>query len=474
MRKGRTVTGQDVYSLADGTRVESVSDLVINAENDAIIALLVDEGGLMSSSKIIPVEAISSFGPSAVMVAERDAVIEADADPEVAHILERDGALLDSRVLTVDGDDLGKVNDIYFDEHDGRIVGFEVSGGRLDEVMSGTSFLRLDEIRVVGPDAVITTVETKAHLAEQAGGVQGAMELAGERAGQVREQLEGAAEEAQDRDGTLVGRRSGADVADRTGSIIVARGQRIALEDVREARDAGVIDELYRAAGATRQKTAEDQAKEAADSAAETAGDLWDRFTTKLSQLTDAAGRRVEAEQTKQHLSRINDAIGRPVTKVILDRGDDVILDVGNLVTHEAVQRAYENGMLDSLLDSIYKAEVTFRRDELKARIEGQATIERASGGADLVDELEARKDEEEEGDSDAGVRQTADYSESGTPEPGAAGAGSPPPMDIDRRLDGETVAEPGSASGQRPALLPERPADRPESSLDDPGQHPA
>ena len=81
MRKGKTVVGQDVFSLADGSRIESVSDLIINGANDAIIALLIDEGGLMGASKVIPVSAVHHFGPSAVMVKDSAVVIEADDDP---------------------------------------------------------------------------------------------------------------------------------------------------------------------------------------------------------------------------------------------------------------------------------------------------------------------------------------------------------------------------------------------------------
>ena len=110
----------------------------------------------------------------------------------------------------------------------------------------------------------------------------------------------------------------------------------------------------------------------AAQSAAATAGDLWGRFTSALSEMTDSAGKRLDTQQTKAQLDRIHDAIGRPVTKVFLDRDDEVILDLGDLITHQAVQRAYEAGMLDSLLASVYTApEVTFTQDQLRARVPG-------------------------------------------------------------------------------------------------------
>ena len=85
--------------------------------------------------------------------------------------------------------------------------------------------------------------------------------------------------------------------------------------------------------------------------------------------------------------------MGRPVTKVILDREDNVILDMGDIITHQAIQRSYDAGGLDSLLDSVYKATVEFTKEELRTPpgAEAQATVEKSSGGAAIVDELESK-----------------------------------------------------------------------------------
>ena len=92
-----------------------------------------------------------------------------------------------------------------------------------------------------------------------------------------------------------------------------------------------------------------------------------DKFTRKVGEMTDAAGQRVDHEQTKRRLDQIEDAVGRPVTKVMLDLEDRVILDLGDLITHAAVQRAHDAGALDSLLASVFKGEVAFERDEMRA-----------------------------------------------------------------------------------------------------------
>lgn len=466
MRKGSTVIDQDVFSLADGSRLESVTDLLTNESNDAIVALLVDSGGLMGSSRVIPISAVHRFGPSAVMVDDADVIVAADDIPEVKGILERGDSLLGSRVLTIEGEDLGEIKDMYFDESDGHIRGFEVSGGRVGDLMEGTSYLKLEQISTVGVDAVIAHVVAKEAIAGQRGGVAGALDSARDKADEATEALkegtEGArdklghaadktretAKEAGDPDGTLVGRRTRADVSDDSGSIIIANGQRIELEDVEQAREADRIDELYQAAQVERQRSGTDQAADAMKDVSSSASDIWDRFTKKLSDLTDATGQKVDGEMTKRRLGQINDAIGRPVTKVFLDRDDEVILDLGDLVTHQAVQRTHENGMLDSLLDSVYTAEVSFTRDELRAKIKGDSVVEDASGGAQVVEDLEHHKEETERGQakSDEG-----DLKDDGEDSGGEAKQQSPG--------DDEAVDDPSGPGEQGARMTSDAPA---------------
>ena len=126
------------------------------------------------------------------------------------------------------------------------------------------------------------------------------------------------------------------------------------------------------------------EAQDALGTVGDSAAGLWDKFTAKVGEMTDATGKRVDQEQTKRRLSEITDAIGRPVKKVILDREDNVVLNLGDIITHQAVQRAHDSGGLDSLLGSVYKADVEFSKEEMRAPKEApaQATVEKATGGA--------------------------------------------------------------------------------------------
>jgi len=394
MRKGKHVIGQPVLSFEDGRRVDNVKNLLISEDNESIVALLVDEGGLLSSSRVVPLENVKSFGRDAVVIETSTNVVTASSDPETKAIIQRREALLGKKVMTDQGQSLGSISDLYFEDKSGRITGFEVSGGAFGDFARGTSYLGVDQIERLGPDLIFVRQDVGEHLENQVGGVQGALQNVGDQLGQATSKATTGVQSAMNQrkpEKTLVGRRSGADLTDDEGNIIVANGQRIQTEHVEWAKETGNMALLTRAAAAGEAQFAASRAGDALGQVGDNLGSMWDRFLQRVGTMRDEQGRQVDAQQTQGRVAMIIDAIGRPVTKVILDRGDNVILDFGDIITHQAVQQAFEAGMLDTLLASVHRATVGFPLDDLKAKQPGSATVEKASGGSAVLEELERK-----------------------------------------------------------------------------------
>jgi hypothetical protein len=96
---------------------------------------------------------------------------------------------------------------------------------------------------------------------------------------------------------------------------------------------------------------------------------FWQTLQAKAKELqgrsTQAIGKR-----------RLEKALGRPVTRVILDAEDNVILNVGELITHRALRQAESSGSLNILLNSVYTKEPEISGKELRASERGMAALE--------------------------------------------------------------------------------------------------
>jgi hypothetical protein len=95
---------------------------------------------------------------------------------------------------------------------------------------------------------------------------------------------------------------------------------------------------------------------------------LWEQVKETASNLQDHGTQAIEDK-------RIKGALGRPVTRVILDRHDEVILNVGELITHQAIAISREADVLEVLLDSVYTATPTLSLDNLRAPESGKAAL---------------------------------------------------------------------------------------------------
>ena len=400
MRKGKSLIGKDVLALDDGTKLQKVNGVIVDPGGQRLVALVVDEGSLMSSTKVVPIEEISSFGRDAVVVEGHGSIVTTAEAPGLKEIVDQSEKIVGKKVFTITGDEQGTIADIYFDEPSGKVLGYEVSGGFLGDAAKGTSYLPSEEITAIGADVIYVQPEVADTLDQQVGGVQGALQDAGQKLGETKDGLAAKASSASDnaaRNGgdasgdALIGKRTGSDVETDSGAVIVPQGRRVRPEDVEAARSAGKLPALTSAVALGAAQDAGAGAKDALGSAGDSAVSLWDQFTAKLSEMTDATGKRLDEQKTKSRLADIADAVGRPVTKVILDREDNVILNMGDIITHQAVQRAHDAGGLDSLLQSVYKANVEFAKEEMRApaAVQAEATVEKASGGATVVEELE-------------------------------------------------------------------------------------
>ncbi|WP_310482851.1 PRC-barrel domain-containing protein [Chamaesiphon sp. VAR_48_metabat_403] len=179
------------------------------------------------------------------------------------------------------------------------------------------------------------------------------------------------------------GRRAQRAVYTPEGYIIAAQGQIITPGAIDRAKATHQESALLTAVGLSAQTAAQTQAgslatttgerlktttSAAGDRLQEGAANVWDRVRETA---TDLQGRSSEALEQK----RIKGALGRPTTRVILDRQDTVILNVGELISHKAIDSARSAGILDVLLDSVYTETPHLSIDELRAPEKGSAAL---------------------------------------------------------------------------------------------------
>ena len=152
------------------------------------------------------------------------------------------------------------------------------------------------------------------------------------------------------------------------GSVVAVEGQIVTPRVIARAKTHHQEQALLEAVGLTTGEALRTTGSDVGQQVKDGAKGLWDQVKETATNMQEHGSQVVEDR-------RIKGALGRPVTRVILDRNDEVILNVGELITHQAIAIARQADVLEILLDSVYTVTPNLSLDELRAPEAGKAAL---------------------------------------------------------------------------------------------------
>ena len=259
MHRGKEVLNKKLVALNGDVHADHVRDLIFDPHGQRLLALLVDEGGWFHAAKVVPYDRVRSIGEDAVMVDSLDAVVSAREVPGMPEILSGDHQLIGTPLMTTDGEDLGTLADLYFDETNGQVTGYDMSGGVFADMGSGRSFVPAATELMLGKDVALVPPEVARQMEEQEPGglkkVVGAVgesvkTAAGNIGDKVKETAGSVADAAKEQQKAfVVGKTAARDVATPDGRTLVKSGETITAPHASEAEQLGLLGSLTAAAG---------------------------------------------------------------------------------------------------------------------------------------------------------------------------------------------------------------------------------
>lgn len=159
LMRASKVVGLPVFTVNDGKKIIRVEDVMYDPFQNRIEALLASKGGWFTESRVILFSDLLGIGEDAALInstAMIKKVTEVSKNLEI--IAKNDTYLTSTRIITEDGRELGRVNDIFFDTATGRVEEFEVSQGTLRNWKEGKKKVKITDIVSIGKDATIVRV----------------------------------------------------------------------------------------------------------------------------------------------------------------------------------------------------------------------------------------------------------------------------------------------------------------------------
>jgi sporulation protein YlmC with PRC-barrel domain len=118
--------GYKVVSTSTAETVGKVDELVVDPRSRSVVALGLKK---TDTGQSLRWGDLAAFGSDAVTVASADLITEPTAD--IAALTGKDHHLIGKRVLDTRGDELGKVDDVEFDQQSGEVTGVLIAHDKL-------------------------------------------------------------------------------------------------------------------------------------------------------------------------------------------------------------------------------------------------------------------------------------------------------------------------------------------------------
>jgi uncharacterized protein YrrD/ElaB/YqjD/DUF883 family membrane-anchored ribosome-binding protein len=377
------IIGLKVITLDGGKEIDTVKDVIYDPEENRVKALLIDKQGWFKDAKIISVEKIESIGKDAVIVENEEVIEKARENSDrVANIAHDGNYLTKTKIITVDGDDLGSVTDLYFSLPDGNVHEFEVSGGLISDLKSGRNKISITDIVTIGEDSTIVKsfAEVKIDDQNKTQGAQGVATSLGEIAGAIGHKAGEAWEMAKTKAGEAKEYMDSGKMksdADELAQKAKDKAQEIKedlapkVENIKEKivdMSSEAKDKAQKMGNEMKDK-AEDIKSEVGDRAENIkkdmqpevenmknkATDLGSDIKNKAQDMASDSEDFIEDKTNNMQNTYKTKAIGQYLKIDILDVDDEIIAEIGDMVTEEILDEAQENDQLDTLLANLSK-----------------------------------------------------------------------------------------------------------------------
>jgi len=326
----------DTYENIASASVDKQRDFVIGktAGHDVIIPR---ESATMETPAALTTDAVDE-GTLVRLDAPREVELQ-KVTPAAATDISSSGEVVEGEVLVRQGETITA-------EHADRAIAAGVLGQLVTAVAKGSASSALGSASTSASSALGGAQTSASEYGEQAGG-----------------SLENAA----------VGKPSAREVLAPDGSVLVAPGQIVTRPILDRADAYGKKGEVIAAAGLGATSVA---AQDAYGQVKDVAGSAWQTVKETVSNLTGSAQDKKAEYDANAQEKQIKDAVGRPVTRVILAKDDTVILNTGDIITNRAVEEARQADVLDILLDSVYDQTPDITPEMLRVHGKGDAALE--------------------------------------------------------------------------------------------------
>lgn len=155
MRTFSIIKGVPVLTLNDGEIIGKVIDILF--DETKVVGLLIDKKGWLNHHLFVPLNNIKAIGQDALVIEDEKELTVYDKQKHLQFFSLFNGPkrIVGKTIMTTEGETMGLVEDVYFHEKTGNIVGYEVTDGFIADIREGKRVLKTSFPLTIGEDVLV-------------------------------------------------------------------------------------------------------------------------------------------------------------------------------------------------------------------------------------------------------------------------------------------------------------------------------
>jgi uncharacterized protein YrrD len=155
MKKAKQLLGTEIVELESGKTIGKICNVIFLPNRKKLLGFGVNCGKWVKREKVLQLKDIENIGKDLVIIKNKRILSDFDRYPEFLQAINEKNRILDLKVITRSGEELGYIEDIILNEKDGSIEGYILTDGIIEDIMKGKSIIPFEDEIIFGEDTVI-------------------------------------------------------------------------------------------------------------------------------------------------------------------------------------------------------------------------------------------------------------------------------------------------------------------------------
>lgn len=171
LKKYSDVLGLPVISALDGMKIGTLKDVAFRRDNKGVVAFIIEKGSHAIKGNVILLRDVRSLGNDALIIGNTDCLLNYKTFKKTCE-MQGKTQLRGFKIYTNEGNDIGIVQDIFFDYKTGKVEGVQVSDGLVQDILMGRNILPFFGKVEIGNNNILVDNEAVEEMTSTGGGLR--------------------------------------------------------------------------------------------------------------------------------------------------------------------------------------------------------------------------------------------------------------------------------------------------------------